>query len=184
MSLGEIRKVFERLPPALVAGVADGRIAVTPELVTEPSTAFRTPGMRRAALRARWGGEAEGAAESPMRMPPPPASPHFFRAPADDEEPRSLRRLRSQIDLPPAHSPSPGHGTDEDGRRGSGAVLASALRRIEEAARRRAEESPRSRNTWTRIDVSANLVLSARGIGEEDAAIVEEVRRTMRKVIR
>ena len=32
VSLSDIRKVFERVTPAVVAGVADGRIAVTPEI--------------------------------------------------------------------------------------------------------------------------------------------------------
>jgi len=84
VSLKDIRKVFERVPPALIAGVADGRIAVTPDLVSEPSTAFRTPGMRRAMLRERW--EGEESAMSPMLAPPSPASPRYSpAAPAAEE---------------------------------------------------------------------------------------------------
>ena len=136
VSLSDIRKVFERVPPALIAGVADGRIAVTPELVSEPSTAFRTPGMRRATVR-------EGM-PAPASLPAPRFSP----------------------------------GTMEE------RTLAESLRRLEELARRRNEESPRSRNTWTRINISRHLVLSARGIGEEDAVLVERVRRAIRRVIK
>ena len=51
VSLSEMRKIFERMAPSLVAGVADGRIAVTPELVGEASTALRMPEMRRAGKR-------------------------------------------------------------------------------------------------------------------------------------
>ena len=81
VSLSDMRKVFERVPPALIAGVADGRIAVSPELVAEPSTAFRAPGMRRRALEERWGG---GEMERPIgRMRGPERRARGPRAPAD-----------------------------------------------------------------------------------------------------
>ena len=223
VSLKDIRKVFERVPPALIAGVADGRIAVTPDLVSEPSTAFRTPGIRRAMLRERWAGEERTM--SPMRGPPSPATPHYSPgAPAeeedwgeDDAEPRApaSRVPQREVDVPPVYSRLPEEegetrGLDDrdieepprllhEGRvwaqfgklaerqRRSTAeelALARTLRRLEETARRRIEESPRSRDTWTRIDVSPHLVLSARGIGEEDVALVERVRRAMRRVIK
>ena len=222
VSLSDIRKVFERVPPALIAGVADGRIAVTPDLVSEPSTAFRAPGMRRAILRDRWVGEER--AMSPMRAPPSPAAPRYAPgAPAEDEDwgddyeepregdlvareegpasspaepPLEAPRRRSpqrEVEVPPVYSRLPededadaDEDADEDAARGRAEelALARALRRLEEVARRRNDESPRSRDTWTRIGVSPNLVLSARGVGEEDAAIVERVRRAMRRVIR
>lgn len=224
VSLKDIRKVFERVPPALIAGVADGRIAVTPDLVSEPSTAFRTPGLRRAMLRERW--EGEERAMSPMPAPPSPAAPRYSPGPPaeeedwgeDDEEPRERglvahdegpaysrmpgqsaeapepyasepsdaeaprRRVpQREVDVPPVYYRLPERhegGTAEE------LALASDLRRLEEIARRRIDESPRSRDTWTRIDVSPHLVLSARGIGEEDVALVERVRRAMRRVIK
>jgi len=229
VSLSDIRKVFERVPPALIAGVADGRIAVTPDLVSEPSTAFRTPGLRRAMLRERWA--VEERTMSPMPEPPSPAAPRYSPGPPaeeedwgeDDAEPRegdqvaydegpALSRVRGpsaeepgpyasrpsdaeppleeaprprapqrEVDVPPVYSRLP-----ERHERGPAEelALARALRRLEKVARRRNEESPRSRDTWTRIDVSPSLVLSARGIGEEDVALVERVRRAMRRVIR
>ena len=222
VSLSDIRKVFERVPPALIAGVADGRIAVTPDLVSEPSTAFRAPGMRRAILRDRWVGEER--AMSPMREPPSPAGPRYSPgAPAEDEDwgddyeeprqgdlvareegpasspeepPLEAPRRRSpqrEVEVPPVYSRLPededadaDEDADEDAARGRAEelALARALRRLEEVARRRNDESPRSRDTWTRIGVSPNLVLSARGVGEEDAAVVERARRAMRRVIR
>ena len=220
VTLNDIRKVFERVPPALIAGVADRRIAVTPDLVSEPSTAFRAPGMRQAILRERWVGEK--SALFPVREPASPAAPRFSPgAPAEDEEPcegppepgegdmvareegpafsraeepsplaeRPRRRTpQRETDVPPVYSRLPEHEEDAAERYGSGTAeeqaLARALRRLEEVARRRTEESPRSSNTWTRIDVSPDLVLSARGVGEEDAAIVERVRRAMRRVVR
>lgn len=203
VSLKDIRMVFERVPPALIAGVADGRIAVTPDLVSEPSTAFRTPGMRRAMLRERWVGEER--AMSPMRAPPSPAAPRYSPgAPAEDEgfgeddaEPSDSALIahdegprpaepgpyapQREVDVPPVYSRLPER---HDGRTAEELALARALRRLERVARRRNEESPRSRDTWTRIDVSPHLVLSARGVGEDDATIVERVRRAMRRVIR
>lgn len=192
VSLKDIRKVFERVPPALIARVADGRIAVTPDLVSEPSTAFRTPGMRRAMLRERW--EGEERAISPMRGPPSPAAPRYSPGPyasepSDVEPPleeaprRSAPRRRApqrETDVPPVYSRLPER---HDGGTAEELALAKALRRLEEVARRRNEESPRSRDTWTRIDVSPHLVLSARGIGEEDVAHVERVRQAMKRVI-
>ncbi|MCY3545333.1 MAG: MerR family transcriptional regulator [Gemmatimonadetes bacterium] len=228
VSLKDIRKVFERVPPALIAGVADGRIAVTPDLVSEPSTAFRTPGMRRAMLRERWVGEERTM--SPMQGPPSPAAPRYSPgAPAEDEdwgeddagprdgdlvaydegpafsreqgpraaEPGPYASERSDAEPPPEEAPRPRAPQREvdvppvysrlperhDGGTAEELALASELRRLEKVARHRIEESPRSRDTWTRIDVSPNLVLSARGIGEEDVALVERVRQAMKRVI-
>lgn len=232
VSLSDIRKVFERVPPALIAGVADGRIAVTPDLVSEPSTAFRTPGIRRAMLRERW--EGEERAMSPMPPPASPAAPRYTpEAPAEEEDwgerdaelreeglvareegpafsrmpgpqdaepgpyasepsdaepPLEAPRMRvpqmgvpqREVDVPPMYSRLP---EQHDGGTAEGLTLARTLRRLEEVARRRIEESPRSRDTWTRIDVSPHLVLSARGIGEEDVALVERVRQAMKRVI-
>ena len=53
VSLSDMRVVFERVSPGLIARVADGEIAVTPELVERASTAFRLPEMRRAVLERR-----------------------------------------------------------------------------------------------------------------------------------
>ena len=53
VSLSELRAIFARLAPSLIARVADGRLAVTQELLSPPSTAFRLPAMRRVALRER-----------------------------------------------------------------------------------------------------------------------------------
>ena len=62
-------------------------------------------------------------------------------------------------------------------------VLADSLLHLREVARRRNEDSPRSSNTWTRIEISPDIVLSVRGITEEDEEVVERVRRAMARVI-
>ena len=232
VTLSDMRKVFERVPPALIAGVADGRIAVSPELVAEPSTAFRAPGMRRRALEERWG-VGEGAAAARMRKPgrraPGPRAPADMGdvgEPVGDEVYRPAGQRESEpdegressvvpqreSDLPPVVSQLPSHAAAEPGEGvgedvfresslvvwkersegmaadrvaayGGESVLADSLLQLREVARRRNEESPRSRNTWTRIEISPDIVLSVRGITEEDEEVVERVRRAMARVI-
>lgn len=204
VSLKDIRKVFERVPPALIAGVADGRIAVTPELVSEPSTAFRTPGMRRAVLRDRWVGEERPM--SPVRSPPPPRAPRYSPgAPAEEEdpgevlaepteanmvvreEPRSY--VQREVDVPPVYSRMPERTDlsapppDYEDESELADELADALADLHEAARRRAEEMPESRNTWTRIEISPDIVLSVRGASGEDDYLVERVRMAMLELL-
>ena len=202
VSLKDIRKVFERVPPALIAGVADGRIAVTPELVSEPSTAFRTPGMRRAVLRDRWVGEERPM--SPMRSPPPPPAPRYSPgAPAGEEdpdevlaepreadlvsreEPRSY--VQREVDVPPVYSRLPEDGSpppraylDESELADA---LADALADLHVAARLRSEEMPESLNTWTRIEISPDIVLSVRGASGEADYLVERVRMAMLELL-
>ena len=231
VSLSDIRKVFERVPPALIAGVADGRIAVTPDLVAEPSTAFRAPGMRRRALEERWGG-GEGAItrmrapERRVSRPRSPADMADVEKPVASEAYRPAGQLESEADegrefgaapqresdqppvfsqLAPHPAGEPGAGVSEDViREGSlqvreehpermvadrvvvyrlESVLADSLLHLREVACRRNEESPRSRNTWTRIEISPDIVLSVRGITEEDEQVVERVRRAMARVV-
>ena len=171
VSLNEIREIFERVSPALVAGVADGRLAVTEDLVFPASTAFRLPEMRRAALRERverLGLERESprwyagqvAEESPgLPSPPPPASEAPRSAPEDDH---------AEFDY--ARSPA----AEDD--------LAELLSRLQQIASLRCGEAPRSMNSWTRIDISPELVLSVRNLTEEDRELVARVRRAMRDV--
>ena len=231
VSLRDMRKVFERVPPALIAGVADGRIAVTPELVAEPSTAFRAPGVRRSALQERWG-EGERpiarmrAPERRARGPRAPASMADVEEPVADEVYRPAGQLESEADegrefgaapqreadvpavfsqLPSHAAAEPDEGVSEEVLRegslvvwkersegmaadrvaayGGESVLADSLLHLREVARRRNEESPRSRNTWTRIEISPDIVLSVRGITEEDEEVVERVRRAMARVV-
>ena len=204
VTLSDMRKVFERVPPALIAGVADGRIAVSPELVAEPSTAFRAPGMRRRALEGRWG-VGEGAAAARMRAPGRRESEadedlEFGAAPQREAD---VPEIFSQ--LPPGAAGEPGASASEDvlrersfvvreehsegmaadrvGTYGEESVLADSLLHLREVAQRRNEESPGSRNTWTRIEISPDIVLSVRGITEEDSVHVERVRRAMVRLI-
>lgn len=191
VSLSEFRQIFERVSPALVAGVADGRLAVTGDLVLPASTAFRLPEMRRAALRERverlgleresspWYARDVGEARPELPGPAAPASEDYPLA-ASPAAPRRVakraeaaRRAREDDDaeLDYARSPAP-----EDG-------LAQLLSRLQEAAHRGCGDAPRSMNTWTRIDISPEIVLSVRNITEEDRELVERVRHAMREVV-
>ncbi|MCY4398876.1 MAG: MerR family transcriptional regulator [Gemmatimonadetes bacterium] len=212
VTLSDMRKVFERVPPALIAGVADGRIAVTPELVAEPSTSFRAPAMRRRSLEERWGGEKRPIARmrEPERRERGPRAPAFLfpeeESLVEEERGPSVQR---ESDVPPVFSPlppgaagEPGEGVGEDVFRESSLVvrpegmvadrapayeqdsdLADSLQHLREVASRRNEESPGSRNTWTRIEISPDIVLSIRGITEEDEEVVERVRWAMARLV-
>ena len=151
VSLSELRRIFERVPPALIAGVADGRLAITPELVVPASTAFRLPAMRRAALLERL--------ERRERM----------MSPGVAESPRSYDREMDERWT----GVSPGRE----------ARLAELLARLQEVANRPRGDEPRSMDTWTRIDISPEIMLSVRNISDEDRELLERVRRAMRRVV-
>ena len=232
VTLSDMRKVFERVPPALIAGVADGRIAVSPELVAEPSTAFRAPGMRRRALEERWGGgemerpigrmrgpERRMAGRErlrtwpmwrsrwPMRCIGPPGCGSWRRMRSGSSSAAPQREAdvpQVFLQLPPGAAGEPGEGVSEgvlgesplqvreehselvEAERvvayGVRSDLADSLLHLREVARRRNEDSSRSSNTWTRIEISPDIVLSVRGITEEDEEVVERVRRAMARV--
>ena len=97
VSLAEMREVLERIPPALVAAVAKGRIAVTPELVASPSTAFRMPEMPAAPVAER---EPTGP-----RSPPAPRAYSRARKRLDRMRERDSAELaREAPEAPPAAS--------------------------------------------------------------------------------
>lgn len=191
VSLSEFRRIFERVSPALVAGVADGRLAVTEDLVLPAPTAFRLPEMRRAALRerverprsgrgsAQWypGEVAEGRPGLPG--PAAPASEDYPVAARPASPRREAERAEAEQsadeddhpELDYARSPATGDG------------LAELLSRLQEAAGLRSRDAPRSMNTWTRIDISPEIVLSVRNIAEEDQELVERVLRAMREAV-
>lgn len=139
VSLSELRGIFERLGPALIARVADGRLAVTQELLS-PSTAFRLPARRRAVLRER----VEGWAVAHEQRP----------------------RFGGDAEAPPAES-----------------RLNELLSLLQKAAERGGDESPRTMETWTRIDISSEIALSVRNLSEEDRKLVEAVRSALREVV-
>lgn len=169
VSLSDMRTVFERVPPALIAKVADGAIAVTPELVERASTGFRLPAMRRAMLEERVMGRVSERSAPPARArvpststepgvvyAPPPASGDMFRA-----EDASEADEWEEEETDPADT--------------MGELL--------ERTRNRDMHSPTALDTWTRIEVTPGIELSVRGLTDADAGLVERVRRAMARLM-
>ena len=95
---------------------------------------------------------------------------------APDEGAERLYRRYELVAESPEPDPAP--------RDAEAHAVVESLEELSLVARHRNEESPRSSRTWTRIRITRDLVLSVRGIGEEDAALVERVRKAMRRVLR
>ncbi|MXX57256.1 MAG: MerR family transcriptional regulator [Gemmatimonadetes bacterium] len=187
VSLAEMREVFERIPPALVAAVAKGRIAVTPELVSSPSTAFRMPQMPGGPVAAR---ESTG-----------PRSPGAPRAYSRAKRRLDRMRERDSEEWPREAPEAPAdasRGVEEasivretpalraelwSGEEHEEPALASLLALLRRVARARTEHSDDGVETWARIRVTPEMVLSVRGIDEEDRDLVERVQREIRRAI-
>ena len=172
VSLSDMRVVFERVSPGLIARVADGKIAVTPELVERASTAFRLPEMRRAVLARRVMARA-GRAEDP-RLHAPVASPPPLDVPADEESgpaPMDLDIIRDAG----TGEPVEWAGTEED--------PGDVLRELQDRARERIVRSRSSMDRWTRIEITPEIEVSVRGITGEDRGLVARVRRAMRRLV-
>ena len=111
VSLNEIREIFERVSPALVAGVADGRIAVTPELVGEASTALRMPEMRRPGQRQMALIPASHATSLAVVLPGCACNGEQQAsetdAPASANPPAFRTRKEAPVPLPPRTPPPP-----------------------------------------------------------------------------
>ena len=172
VSLSDMRMVFERVPPALIAKVADGGIAVMPELVQRGSTAFRLPGMRRARLEERVMGRRGRADEprfhGPVASPPPPDRPV-------DEEP-----MPAPMDLEIMRDAGTGEAEAwEEGDEDPG----DALRALRDRARERVASSRSPMDTWTRIGITPEIEVSVRGITDEDSGLVAKFRRALRGLL-
>ena len=185
VSLVEMREVFERLPPALVAAVAKGRIAVTPELVSSPSTAFRMPEMPVGSI-------AEGESVGPRYSAAPRAYSRARRRLDRMEERDSAERAHEATEPPLAESPPPDASytlreapslreerpPDE---RSEESTLSTLLALLQRAARARADDSDGRVETWARIRITPEMVLSVRGIGDRDKALVDRVRQAIHR---
>lgn len=179
VSLSDMRKVFERVSPALIAKVADGRIAVTPELVERASRRFRLPAMRRAALEERLrsrGGEARISEPPIMAAPPPPPDPGWVGV----REPMGVARDVGGAEEGVAYAPP---DRDVDEREAAAEDLADALGQLQDRARRRERRSSRSLETWTRVEITPEIELSLRGATERDRRLVERVKRAMMRLL-
>ena len=172
VSLSDMRVVFERVSPGLIARVADGGIAVTPELVERASTAFRLPEMRRAVLArrvvAREGRAEEPRLHAPVASSPPPDRPVY-------EEPAPAPMDLDIIRDAGSGGPVEWAETKED--------LGDVLRELQDRARERVVRSRSSMDTWTRIEITPEIEVSVRGITDEDRELLARVRRAMRRLV-
>ncbi|MDE2795673.1 MAG: MerR family transcriptional regulator [Gemmatimonadota bacterium] len=172
VSLSDMRSVFERVPASLIARVADGEIAVTPESVQRGSTAFRLPGVRQAMLEervmGRRGREDEARFREPVASSPPPARPVY-------EEPVPAATDLDIMRDAGTGEPVEWEDADED--------LGEFLRALQDRARERVVRSRSSMDTWTRIEITPEMELSVRGITDEDSGLVERVRWAIRRLL-
>lgn len=181
VSLSDMRRVFERVSTTLVASVADGRIAITPEVVERAPTAFRLPALRRMALEERLfaRGRLEGDPEAPLEPPTGPAEARGAGPPPDPEAPEVTEEVAEgawAIVREQGYAGLPGEVP-------SGIELARSLAELQERARRRGTEGSRSLDIWARIEVTPDIVVSVRGLTDGDGELVARVRRAMRRVI-
>lgn len=156
--LREIGAVFEGSSPELIAGVADGRIAVTADL-----------------LSARSAG--------PDASPPPLDVAEWHEAPVAFAAPRArhaaledrLMVREGEPDWPreAAAAPADDSGMDDS-------ELAALLAVLRELAGR-GDTSPGDVETWSRIEIAPGVALSVRGVADEDAAVLESVGRRLRE---
>ena len=156
--LREIGAVFEGSSPELITGVADGRIAVTADLLSarsagpdssppaldvperrEAPVAFAAPRARYAALADRLMVREEG----------PDWPRDAAAAPADDSE------------------------FDESEL----AALLAVLRKLAG----RGDVPPGEVETWSRIEIASGVALSVRGVADENSAVLEAVARRLRE---
>ena len=187
LSLSDLRDLFRRIPPSIVARVAAERIAVTPDLVSSPSTAFRLPEM---------------VAEDAVTSPRGPAARYHRRASARLErmespllqmrEPAATAPADAAVDMEPddavAGAPPPQEEhllyRVREGREYDARLLARLLAEAESIGGRRWGTSRDSVETWSRIRISPNIELCVRGLTEENRSLMDGVRRVMRRLIR
>ncbi len=154
-ALRQIGAVFEGSSPELITGVADGRIAVTADLLSARSTGADAP------LRT---GDVTERRESPAAL----AAPRARRAALSDrllvreEEPRWPQEAMAA----PADDPE----------------LAALLAALQQVAGR-GDVPVGEVETWSRIEIAPGVALSVRGVADEDAALLETIGRRLRELL-
>ncbi len=169
--LSDFRQFFKQVSPALVARVADRQLAVTDDSVLPALTALRHSGKRRAALHERvdrMGLERKNPRAGPKELAREFANPMDYSMPAPQASPR---READHAEL--LHAMSPVDEVD----------LVTLLLRLQEVAILRRQDPTRSMKTWTRINISPEIVLSVSYLTEEDRQLVARVRRAMRRAV-
>lgn len=187
LSLRDLRDAFERIPASIIARVAAETIAVTPELVSSPTTAFRLPRMvvrdavegpsgPAAHLRRRASARLERMESSLLEMEEPaameaPAFPMEMEPGDADVAAAPVPRLEGPYD-------SVREEDEYDAR-----FLARLLAEAERIGGRRRGTSRRPVENWSRTRVSPNIEIAVRGLAAEERSLMDSVRRVMRRLI-
>ncbi len=170
-ALREIGAVFEGSSPHLIAGVADGRIAVTPDLLSATSAGMDSAPRRRAVTERR---------EMSSAFAPPGARHSALedRLMVREEESHWLREAgavpHQEETAGVFHSPPPSRRDVDDSE------LAALLATLREVAGR-GEVLAGGVEKWSRIEIASGVELSVRGLADEDAAVLEAVGRQLRE---
>lgn len=171
-ALRQIRDVFDGSSPQRIAGVADGRIAVTAELLSAPCAGTGSPLGTRDVAKRRESPAAFAAARARRaalsdRLMVREEAPHGFGeaagAPADaepDDAAHPLPASRREVDS---------------------SELAGLLADLQSVAGRGVAAG--DVETWSRIDIGPGVALSVRGVADEDAAALETVARRLRDLL-
>ena len=210
--LSDLRKMFRHAPRELIAGVAEGSIGVTSDLVSPPAIELRSMRERSVALADRLSemrGEMEAEADSAGTDMDAEARPPSMREPAAEVQGLAAREPTTRprpsaweqwvsMDEGSSRSPAPaaegivgmapppddgGTQLHENAPEIPGFALPRVLRMLQVAARRRQELSSDPVDTWTQIDVTPDIRLSVRGMAEEDAPLLRWVGRLLRRLV-
>ena len=194
VSLSAMREIFERIPPELIASVADEQTPVTESIVSMASVEARPPARRRAAMRERLAAmedqrvapEPSGAATLPSEATPPPASMQSgaeemsvdFSSPGTPSAIEPAGFYEGERMKMPSSSRAirvdPGRAESEFGE---------SLAALQEIAQRRRKHASSSVDTWSRIEITPEIALSVRGVTDEDAGLLEKVAARLRQLI-
>jgi hypothetical protein len=193
VSLGAFRELFESMPPAVVSEVASGTLTVSEHLLS-PAAVSPNRSVRRMSAPTRRAASDDALLEStpnprasrPAAWPPPGAGEvsdsavvgsalEASRTMFAEEPAASFEAGAMESSIEPRSPLSPASAVEVE--------IGQALAELQQIARRRREEAPRSVDTWSRIEIAPDIVLSVRGLAGEDADLLEKVGERLRQLI-
>ena len=200
--LSDLRELFLHAPRQLIASVAAGETPVTSDIVSPMSAERRSMVDRVSALRerllvARPEPDLEPRSailregDRMVLRAEAPRAPEGRRA----EESRARQELEFQGDaLPAMEEDEVGLASDAESRYWSpgerdedadalGNELAWVLRELHLRGRHRHEFSPEAVDTWSQVEVTPDIRLSVRGMGDEDAFLLRSAARLLRQTL-
>jgi DNA-binding transcriptional MerR regulator len=190
VSLRDLREIFEQTPPELISRIADGRISVTPEVISGIAPSIRPLARRREAIEDRW---APVRKDRPGRRPPARLAESSFHEPSPEEselperrywrdsdpEEKAHRRATDEDDPDLAYQPMPVDDSEPIRESELGALLAA----LQEIADQRGRLSP-AVDRWLQVEVSPDITLSVRGATDEAAPLLERAVHRLRRLMR